>query len=115
MGDFLSALGDVLSAETAYSSAVRFAAVLAFAAIGEWIAERAGTLNISVEGMMLSGAFASAMGYDATSNVVVGLVLGMVFGVVVDATQHRDAIGRFRLAIELHEDRAEALHAFDKA
>lgn len=87
MGDFLSALADVLTAETAYSSAVRFAAVLAFAAIGEWIAERAGTLNISVEGMMLSGAFAAAMGYDATSNVAVGLVLGMVFGVVVALVQ----------------------------
>jgi ABC-type uncharacterized transport system permease subunit len=87
MGDFLSAFGDVLTAETAYSSAVRFAAVLAFAAIGEWIAERAGTLNISVEGMMLSGAFAAAMGYDATSNVAVGLALGMVFGVVVALVQ----------------------------
>ena len=44
-----------------------------------------------------------------------GQPLGMVFRVVVDATQHRDAIRRFRLAIELHEHRAEALHAFDKA
>ena len=43
-----------------------------------------------------------------------GQPLRMVFGVVVHATQHRDAIGRFRLTIELHENRAEAFHAFDK-
>ena len=44
-----------------------------------------------------------------------GQPLGMVFRVMVDATQHGDAIRRFRLAIQLHEDRPEALHAFDKA
>jgi general nucleoside transport system permease protein len=87
VGDFLGAIGDVLSSETAYTSAMRFAAVLAFAAIGEWIAERAGTLNISVEGMMLAGAFAAAMGYDATTNMWAGLALGMVFGVVVALVQ----------------------------
>jgi len=87
VGDFFSALADVFTSETAYTSAVRFAAVLAFAAVGEWIAERAGTLNISVEGMMLAGAFAAAMGFDATTNVWVGLLLGAVFGVVVALVQ----------------------------
>ncbi len=38
---------DVLGAEAMYNSAIRFAIVLAFAAVGEWVAERAGTLNIS--------------------------------------------------------------------
>ena len=41
---------------TILSSALRLTAPLAFAACGEYLAERAGTLNISVEGMMLSGA-----------------------------------------------------------
>ena len=38
-------------------SSVRIAATLLFAALGELVAERAGTLNISVEGAMLSSAF----------------------------------------------------------
>lgn len=86
MGDFLGALGDVLSSDTAYTSAVRFAAVLAFAAVGEWIAERAGTLNISVEGMMLAGAFAAATGYDA-NGVWLGLLLGILAGMLVASVQ----------------------------
>ena len=47
-----SAVGDVLSSEAMYQSAMRFAIVLAFAAAGEWVAERAGTLNISIEAMI---------------------------------------------------------------
>jgi len=46
--------GDV---STILSSAVRLSVPLAFAATGEYVAERAGTLNISVEAMMLGGAF----------------------------------------------------------
>ena len=44
MGDLLSAIGDVLSSEIAYKNALTFAVVLAFAASGEWVAERSGTL-----------------------------------------------------------------------
>ena len=50
--------------------------LLAFAAAGEWVAERAGTLNISVEGMFLGGAFAAALGSDITAPSVVGLLFG---------------------------------------
>jgi simple sugar transport system permease protein len=85
--DLLRAVVDVLTSETAWTSAVRFAAVLAFAAVGEWIAERAGTLNISVEGMMLAGAFAAATGMDASSSVAVGLLVGVVGGVLVAGVQ----------------------------
>ena len=37
-------------------------------ASGEWVAERSGTLNISLEGMMLAGAFGATMGYDRFGN-----------------------------------------------
>ena len=57
----LEAFWDVLSSGTAYTAATRFAAVLIFAAVGEWVAERSGTLNISVEAMLLAGAFGAAM------------------------------------------------------
>ena len=45
---------------TIVASSLRLTAPLAFAACGEYLAERAGTQNISVEGMMLGGAFGSA-------------------------------------------------------
>ena len=58
----MEAIWDVLPSDSTYSSTMRFATLLAFAAIGEWIAERAGTINISVEGMILTGAFTAALG-----------------------------------------------------
>lgn len=106
MGDLLSAIGDVLTAESAYAGAVRFAAVLAFAAVGEWIAERAGTLNISVEGMLLAGAFGAAMGYDATTSVPAGLLLGMLLGTLVALVQaemsHRLTADTFVVGLTLN-------------
>ena len=62
MLDFLTAVGDVITSDVAWSGAMRFAALLTFAAVGETIAERAGTLNVSLEGMVLGGAFAGALG-----------------------------------------------------
>jgi simple sugar transport system permease protein len=66
------------SLETIVESACRLAVLLAFAATGEWIAERAGTLNISVEGMLLSGAYAGLVGADVTGSVLGGLVVGFL-------------------------------------
>ena len=62
MAGFLEALWDIAGSESTYINAALFAAFLAFAASGEWVAERSGTLNISVEGMLLGGAFTSAVG-----------------------------------------------------
>ena len=62
MSGFLSALADIATNESAYRNAVIAATVLLFAALGELVAEKAGTINISLEGMMLAGAFAAAAG-----------------------------------------------------
>jgi ABC-type uncharacterized transport system permease subunit len=43
-------------------SSIRLAMPLALAATGELVSERAGVLNMSVEGMMLIGAFGGAIG-----------------------------------------------------
>ena len=83
MDGFFSAIADVLSNDITYSGAVRFAALLAFCACGETIAERAGTLNISVEGMILGGAFAAATGYHVTGSVTVGLLWSVAAGLLV--------------------------------
>ena len=49
-----------------FGSSLRLAAPLLLAGIGELVSERAGVLNMSVEGMMLTGAFAAAVGSWAT-------------------------------------------------
>lgn len=83
MGDFLSALGDILGSETMYGSAVRLGAFLAFAALGELVAEKAGTINISVEGSLLAGAFAAAVGYHLTESTVLGIAIGVAGGTLI--------------------------------
>jgi simple sugar transport system permease protein len=103
----MSAVVDVLSNELTYSSAMRFAALLLFAACGEWVAERAGTLNISVEGMLLAGAFASALAYDASGgSLPAGLAAGAIAGLVVAAAQanmsHRLAADQFVVGLTLN-------------
>jgi general nucleoside transport system permease protein len=54
--------------------------VLLFAAVGEIFAERAGVLNLGVEGMMLIGAVAGFSTAVSTGNAWLGLVLAMLAG-----------------------------------
>lgn len=68
---------------TILGSAVRQTAPLAFAATGEYAAERSGTLNISIEAMMLGGAFFGVLGSSISGSVVGGLVLGSLVGLAV--------------------------------
>ena len=87
MTDILSAIVDIFTRPTMYSSAVRLGGFLAFAALGELVAEKAGTINISVEGSLLAGAFAGAVGYDLTGSTWAGLFFGMVGGLIVGLIQ----------------------------
>ena len=106
MGGFFSATGDVLTNEVTYSGAMRFAALLAFAAIGETIAERAGTLNISLEGMVLGGAFAGAVGMHLTGSITVGLIFATVVGTLVASVQanmsHRLSANQFVVGLAIN-------------
>jgi len=54
--------------------------ILLFAAIGEVFAERAGVLNLGVEGMMFIGALAGFATAVSTGNPYLGLVMAMVGG-----------------------------------
>lgn len=58
-------------------STLRLAAPLLLSATGELVSERAGVLNMSVEGMMLTGAFAGAVGSWATGSPGLGLLIGL--------------------------------------
>jgi len=58
-------------------SSLRLAMPMLLGSMGELVSERAGVLNLSVEGMMLTGAFAGAMGSLATGSATLGLVLAL--------------------------------------
>jgi simple sugar transport system permease protein len=68
---------------TILSSAMRLTAPLAFAGAGEQVAERSGTLHISIEAMMLAGAFFGLLGTSIFGNVAMGFVVGAVAGLIV--------------------------------
>jgi len=54
--------------------------ILLFAAVGEIFAERAGVLNLGVEGMMLMGAVAGFSVAASTGNPWVGVIIAMLAG-----------------------------------
>ena len=83
MSGFLSALADIATNESAYRNAVIAATVLLFGALGELVAEKAGTINISLEGMMLAGAFAAAAGVDLTGSTWIALAMAGGAGLLV--------------------------------
>ena len=53
---------------------------LMFTALGESISERAGVLNIGLEGMMLLGAYAGFVGAYKGGSIWVGFLTGMAGG-----------------------------------
>lgn len=77
---------DILLSATFWTAAVRIASPLIFATMGELICERAGVLNLGIEGIMVAGAFAGWMavysGAGLWTGVAVALVVGMAFGLV---------------------------------
>ena len=75
-------------------SALRLAIPVAIAALGAIIGERAGVLNLGLEGMMLTGAFGGFVVADATGNSWVGMGAGPLTGAACGALDTRpdDAI-----------------------
>ena len=69
------------------TSGVAFAIPLLLAATGESISERAGVLNLSMEGMMLTGAFASVLASVTTGSAVAGAIAGVVAGLIFGLAQ----------------------------
>lgn len=63
-----------------FAATIRIATPLLLAALGELITERAGILNLGVEGTMLMAAFAAFVGAYATGSTIGGLLLAVAAG-----------------------------------
>lgn len=68
-----------------FASAVRLGTIILLGALGELVAERSGVLNLSVEGMMLSGALAGFLGAYYFDSLWMGLVMAGLAGILVSA------------------------------
>ena len=66
-------------------STIRLATPLLLAALGGMFSERAGIINIALEGLMLAGAFTAATVTHYTRNPFVGMLAGIAAGVAVAA------------------------------
>jgi simple sugar transport system permease protein len=76
-------------------STLRLATPLVLAALGGLFSERAGVINIALEGTMLAGAFTAAAVTYATGSPWIGLLGGMAAGVLIAAV-HAVACIRYR-------------------
>jgi general nucleoside transport system permease protein len=103
---------DILFTASLWAAAVRIASPLIFAALGELICERAGVLNLGIEGIMTVGAFSGwltvYMGGGLWLGVCVAALTGAAFGLLhavlvvpLGLSQHVTGIGITLLASSL--------------
>ena len=103
---------EILLTASFWVAVVRIASPLIFATMGELICERAGVLNLGIEGIMTAGAFAGwvtvYLGGDLWFGVMVaaltGAMIGMLHGfltVPLGLSQHVTGIGITLLATSL--------------
>jgi general nucleoside transport system permease protein len=103
---------DILFQASFWVAAIRIASPLIFATMGELICERAGVLNLGIEGIMVAGAFAGWMtvylGGDVWFGVIVAALAGAMFGLLhgtltvpLGLSQHVTGIGVTLLATAL--------------
>jgi simple sugar transport system permease protein len=62
---------------------LKYSAPVAFGAIGESVVQRAGIINVGLEGLMLSSAFSATLVAAKTGNPWLGILAGVGIGVLV--------------------------------
>ena len=103
---------EILFTASLWAAAIRIASPLIFGTLGELICERAGVLNLGIEGIMTAGAFsgwlAVYMGGDLWVGVAVAALVGAAFGLLhgtlvvpLGLSQHVTGIGITLLATSL--------------
>ena len=65
------------------NASIRLATPTALAAVGESLCQKAGVLNLSLEGMMLSGAYAAFLGVHYSGQQWVGVAAGIGGGLLI--------------------------------
>jgi len=63
------------------AGAIKLSVPLLLTSLGEIVSERAGVLNLGLEGIMIMGAFAGFLGAAVTGNMWIGFGTGMIAGV----------------------------------
>jgi len=66
-----------------FASAIRMATPIAFAALGGIFSERAGIINIGLEGMMLTCAFSAVAATHFLGNPWIGVLFGLLVGALL--------------------------------
>lgn len=100
---------DILASASFWAAAVRIATPLIFGVLGALICERAGVLNLGIEGIFTAGAMAGWMsvylGADLWTGVLIAAATGAAFGLVhailtvpLGLSQHVTGIGVTLLA-----------------
>ncbi len=103
---------DIIFTASLWAAAVRIASPLIFATLGELLGERAGVLNLGIEGIMTAGAFAGWLTVFLGGNLWLGVLaaalagaaLGLLHGILVvplGLSQHVTGIGITLLATSL--------------
>jgi simple sugar transport system permease protein len=103
---------EILFTASLWAAAIRIASPLIFATLGELICERAGVLNLGIEGIMTAGAFAGwltvYLGGDLWTGVLAAALAGALFGLLhgilvvpLGLSQHVTGIGVTLLATSL--------------
>jgi len=78
-----AAAGGLVPVSSLLFGAVSLSVPLVFGALGGVIGERAGVVNVAIEGQLLLGAFSAALLSSITGNPFVGLIGAMIGGVLV--------------------------------
>lgn len=65
-----------------FNAAIELTVPILLAAMGGYITEKSGVLNISLEGLIIGGAFFTVIGIDFTGSLYGGILCGILSGIV---------------------------------
>ena len=94
-------MGGILDAEL-FGTAIRQATPLILASLGGLLSERVGVVNIGLEGKILMGAFAAALGTLLSGSLWVGLAAAVLVGLAL-ALIHAVATQEWRTDCTAHD------------